>query len=536
VASADRRRERQVRQLLDQARREAQSGQAGDALRFQGEAIELSRALAGQYPADPRHRLSVASALYSQASMLTRAGRPADAVQALDESEQLYRSLGGTPGMPDIPPLVADISARRALALAGDGRGASAVPEAAAAVAFYEEMAGTDPARSRQRDLARVCADNAEVLARFGDPDIAAASADRAVRLYLSGAPPGTLCVSREDVGYLVTAASVGATIHAWHGRIEVSLAAAQLALKFASPGPLQETLRAVAARVDGLPPAGRASFGQDVAAALRRPPGAPSAAPAGPVAHAGPDAHAGPVTPAEPATPSEPATPTAPAAPTTVASSGDDAEAAAHVIGMLRAVAAVRMPAPSAGSAELITLTQALGRVGQVELGTGITRPALDGAIITPAGRCSPQMAPSYARRLAELAVAVLPAAPADGIRIGLEAHYLYAAASSRRVTAMRYQFAEFGPAWARVLLACSAEFERHGDLRMALDLASWAAGAAQQLAPLAALDFQVLVPLVRQCVERHGRMLMATGDRDEGEAALAAARTIGRPAARRG
>jgi hypothetical protein len=512
VASADRRREGQVQQLLDQARREAQSGQEGDALRFQGEAIELSRALAGQYPADPRHRLSVASALYSQASMLTRAARPADAVQALDESEQLYRSLSGLPGMPDILPLVADISARRALALAGDGRGASAVPEAEAAVAFYEEAAGSDAAPPRQRDLARVCADNAEVLARFGDPDIAAASADRAVRLYLSGAQPrGALSVSPTDIGYLVTAASVGATIHAWHGRIEVSLAAARLALEFASPGPLQETLRSVAARVDGLPPAGRASFGQDVAAALH---GQAGAAPAAPATSIPPAAQAVP----------------------TAVGRGDDAEAAAHVIGMLRAVAAVRMPAPSAGSAKLTTLAQALGHVGHVELGAGITRPALDCAIITPAGRCGPQAAPDYARRLAELAVAVLPTAPADGIRIGLEAHYLYAAASSRRVTAMRYQFAEFGPAWARVLLACSAEFERYGDLRMALDLASWAAGAAQQLAPLAALDFQVLAPLVRQCIERHGRMLMATGDRDEGEAALAAARTIGDPAAPRG
>ena len=38
-------------------------------------------------------------------------------------------------------------------------------------------------------------------------------------------------------------------------------------------------------------------------------------------------------------------------------------------------------------------------------------------------------------------------------------------------------------------------------------------------------------LTHLVRQCIERHGRMLIATGSRQDGEAALAAARTIAGP-----
>jgi hypothetical protein len=188
-------------------------------------------------------------------------------------------------------------------------------------------------------------------------------------------------------------------------------------------------------------------------------------------------------------------------------------------------------MPSPSSG-AGLTTLAGALARTGNDDLSTDITRPPLDCAISTPAGRCSPQMAPLHALRLAELAISVLPGAPADGIRIGLEAHYLYAAASRRQVVAMRYQFAEFGPAWARVLLACSAAFEQQGDLKMALDLASWAAGTAHELAPFMPMD-SGLAPLVRQCVERHGRMLMATGDRQGGQAALAAAGSMGDGAA---
>jgi hypothetical protein len=500
MTRTDSRRERQVLKSLRQAQDSARAGRLDEALAFQANAIELSRALAERFPDDPRHSESIASALYGQASMLARTGRPADAVEALGESEQLYRSITGLVGIPDTAPLIADVGARRALALAADGRGGSAVPEAEAAVAFYEqyEQAATnaDVAMSRRRDLARVCATNAEILTRFGDPDVAVASADRALRLYLSRErTPTRFAIDPGDVGYLVTAASVAATIHGWHGRIDVSLAAAQLALQFADLATLRDPLRTISARVDRTTLQGRADFGQAVATALRdrADPGGPQARSAG----------------------------------------GDDALTAASIIGVLRKIATSRMPAPSAGSERLTTLAQALGQAGHAELGSDIIAPALDCAITTPAGRCSPELAPGYARRLAELAVSVLPGALADGVRIGLEAHYLYAAASSAQVPAMRYQFAEFGPAWARVLLACSAAFEHDGDLRMALDLASWAAGTAMQLAPLAPLNSGVLVPLVRQCVECHGRMLIATGDWEDGEAALAQARAFGVPSA---
>jgi tetratricopeptide (TPR) repeat protein len=492
MTRTDSRREQQVLKLLREAQDSARAGRLDEALAFQANAIELSRVLAERFPADPRHRESIASGLYGQAGILARASRPADAVEALAESEQLYRSITGLAGIPDTAPLIADVGARRARALAADGRGGSAVPEAEAAVAFYEQYEQAAPTAdvrmSRRRDLARVCATNAEILTRFGDPDVAVACADRALRLYLSRErTQPRFAIGPGDVGYLVTAASVAATIHGWHGRIDVSLAAARLALRFADLARLRDPLRTISARVDRMTLEGRTDFGQAVATALR-----------------------------DRADPG-----------------GDDAQTAADVITVFRKIATRRMPAPSAGSDRLTTLVQALGHAGHAELGSDITAPALDCAITTPAGRCSPELAPGYARRLAELAVSVLPGALADGVRIGLEAHYLYAAASAARVPAMRYQFAEFGPAWARVLLACSAAFEHDGDLRMALDLASWAAGTAMQLAPLAPLNSGVLVSLVRQCVECHGRMLLATGDRENGTAALAQARAIGAPPA---
>jgi tetratricopeptide (TPR) repeat protein len=480
VARSVRRQEQRVMGLLDQAQREMGSGRLDTALRLQGEAIALSRELAGQHPDDPRNQLSLASALYSLGSMLTGAGQAGQAVQVLDESEQFYRQITGSPGMPQTAPLIADIAVRRALAFAADGRGASAVLEAAKAVEFYEPLADAGGGGPHRRDFARVCADNAKILARFGDPDMAVGSADRALRIYLSRrSAQNRVAVERQDIGYLVTAASVAAPIHAWYGRADVGLIAALAAVQFAGIAPLQESLDAVTARVNRMNGAQRAGFGQEVAAALR--------APAGPGA-------------------------------------GGDVAAVVQAVTVFRQLANVLMPEPPARDERLTTLAEALDTLGHSELGTGITRPALDCAIITPGGRCSPQLAPAYALRLAELAVSRLPAAQADGLRIGLEAHYMFATASRLQVSAMRHQLADFGPGWARVLLACSAAFEQLGDMRMALDLAAWAAGAAGQLLPFALLDSS-LAAQARQCFVRHGRMLIATGDQEAGAAALAAA-----------
>jgi hypothetical protein len=76
----------------------------------------------------------------------------------------------------------------------------------------------------------------------------------------------------------------------------------------------------------------------------------------------------------------------------------------------------------------------------------------------------------------------------------------------------------------------ACSAAFEQRGELRMALDLASSAAGAAAQLVPVTMLD-PGLAPLVRDCIARHAAMMSATGDPQGANAALATLRQLGLP-----
>jgi hypothetical protein len=194
---------------------------------------------------------------------LSGAGRAADAITALDESSS-------APGMPETAPLIADVGMRRALACADDGRGASAVTEAAAAVTACQALAAQVPAGQRTslhpvlRGLARVYTVGATILARFGDPDAAAGSADRGIRIYMSD-PTGTgaFAVAPEDMGNLVSGTSVAATIHALHGRIDISLFAAQVGAKFSGLPEWKEAMRSVAEQVQRMSAEQQAEFGR---------------------------------------------------------------------------------------------------------------------------------------------------------------------------------------------------------------------------------------------------------------------------------
>jgi hypothetical protein len=187
--------------------------------------------------------------------------------------------------------------------------------------------------------------------------------------------------------------------------------------------------------------------------------------------------------------------------------------------------------PGPPNNRLPLTTLAGALAATGQDpggQLVQALTRPVLDCAIIIPSQRSALSVAPAYAARLATTAIEVFPTSPVDGIRIGLEAHYLFAAASNAQHPELRYAFRDYGPNWARVLLAIAAAFEARNNLKMALDVASWAAGAARQLQLMPPFFTPELATLAQKCVQCHGQMLIATGDREAGEQALATAATI--------
>jgi hypothetical protein len=110
-------------------------------------------------------------------------------------------------------------------------------------------------------------------------------------------------------------------------------------------------------------------------------------------------------------------------------------------------------------------TLARVLGSAGRDDLAVRIT--AAPGAMIgglplVPEMRAADQLLPVTAMELAGVQGGDLPARAR--MLLGLEAHAMFAAASRRQVPGMRYQFAEFGPPWARAVLAIARLMKEQG------------------------------------------------------------------------
>jgi hypothetical protein len=115
----------------------------------------------------------------------------------------------------------------------------------------------------------------------------------------------------------------------------------------------------------------------------------------------------------------------------------------------------------------------------------------------------------------------------PAAGLRLGLEAHVLYARQSERQTPEMRYNMGEHGPPWVRTLLSCSQICEQHSLRDLALDLASWMAGIMNALAPFAFVDAGTR-SLVRSCLTWHIEILNRSGDSEGAAEAAQVLQTI--------
>ena len=171
---------------------------------------------------------------YDRAGTLLDQGRPDEAIVVLDEAEEEYGRR-------------ADVQVRRALAYGLAGAGATALVEAQSAVLRHRG--------GRRRELARALAVNADVLAAYGDPDLAVASADLAIRLFLRGRRP------RADRAELRRALAVAVAVHTAHGRHDLAGQAGAVARRIgglAGPAPTVLEIR-------------RPSLDVTVAAALTR-------------------------------------------------------------------------------------------------------------------------------------------------------------------------------------------------------------------------------------------------------------------------
>ena len=300
---------------------------------------------------------------------------------------QLRRAPAGgqirrAPGDGQMRPPPGDGQVRRALASGLAGAGASALVEAQAAVLHCRG--------GPRRDLARALAVNADVLAGYGDPDLAVASADLAIRLFLRGR---RAAADREE---LRRALAVAVAVHRAHGRYG-----------------LAEQAVAVARRIGGL------------------------VGPAPTVLEA-----------------------RRPALDVTVAAALDRLDRSAPLVGN-RPI--VRPPVE-------LELVVPLDRVGT--------------------GKRSGDAAARVGRALAGLAIEALPVDGAAGGRLGMEAHAMLAGAARLGSELLTEQLAAFGPPWAAALLACARRAEADRDHALALDLATRAAGVAEQLFPATLVD----------------------------------------------
>jgi hypothetical protein len=348
-----------------EARRLMGLGRRGEGLARYTGAVDMARRLAETDPDDPRPLGEYAAMLQSAGSLCAQAGQAAAALQSLSACEGIYRDLGDRWAL-DVRRQLAEVKARKTVTETGLSLGASAVLDADEAVTLYRGLLAEDDSAELALALAGALVGNAEALARYGDPDLAAASAGYAMRL----------CLPREQAP---------------------GFSAAQLQL---------------------------AAGVREAAQSWAR--------------------EAGGVTLAE----------------------------------------------------ALAAASQLLGRDRAPEdLAADLTRPAAGGVLMIPSDRCDPQLATGYAARLADVAIALLPAASWAGLRAGLEAHYLFAIGAPLQAPAPG-QFAGWGIPWARLL------FELCRVLAATPD-PPWSFALALNLVPRHLWVIDRLLPLVQRAPE---------------------------------
>jgi tetratricopeptide (TPR) repeat protein len=411
--------------------------------------------------------------MLDRARTLATDGRFDESIAALLQAEQEH--VASSHGTSDAA-FLADLWVLRGMAQYRRGYGGSAVLDLDAGVSSHGDLAASGD-RDAQLALAKALALNASVLQLFGDPELAAGSADAAIRLFLQhtdrlddGPPEAT------NSHHLCLAARVSGDVHAVSGRLEIALQADDIAVRTAdrladSDRPDDERLlvEAMTRKALRLRDAGR----MDEARPLFR-----SALDA-------------------------------------------DYDAAQAVSEQLAA------DPPLTLAQALASATERLGRPPSYDDLIALTTPAPHATLATTSGRCDLEAAPVRARELAGLARPMLGADPEAGLRLGLEAHYLFALGSRNGAQAMRFRLGEFGPVWADLLIDLSRAFEAAGESALAMDMAAWGGGLANSLLPFTVSD-EGLRSLVADCIERHGALLAAAGESDRARDAFTAARDL--------
>ena len=429
----------------------------------------LFRGLIQDHPEDSRAAQTLGALLYSKGQCLAEIELFDEAIAALGESEQIYAELPAP--LWESARLIADVRARKGKIESQRGRGASSVVLLDSAISTYQRILGEEAYWDEFLDLARVASLNASVLLEHGDPNLAVISADYAVGLYLSLAHEMNQrpTIANLHTPFLCSAARTALFVHAVDGRLEIAAAAADTYM---------QTARSIA-QTRG--PADISHLAEALAWM-------------GILAQA----------------------------------HGKDAESKRYLAeartldgAEVLKVEHIWQFAKKGNHTLLITVAsaltiavQAFGRASvSAELEQAMAfSPLVPGSrVFTSSARCPGETGLTRAQELAELATALIPTAPEAGLCLGLEAHYVFSAASKDETAILRQQFSEWGipwertllasdwgVPWARVLLACCRTYRDWGNTQMSEDLTDACLGVAQGLIPFAADD-----PKVRQLLD---------------------------------
>ncbi len=438
-------------------------------------------------------------ALFRQAAELVGRGLHQEAGARLGEALGVARQLAEAGE--DARRKQAEIDVLRGNLEFGQGYGASAVCYLENAFTKYMDLLSDPRLASDEgliRDLAQVLALNAEITMRYGDPALAAASADSAWRLYVGryGAPGW-------DSALMGRIAKTASAILARVGWLEDAIAADDCVIIEAreavtAGGSAADRARlATALAVQGLHI--NASGQED---GLRK---------------------------------------------------ATQCLSEARQVDVLAAAEAIAEWERTGSQEPPVTLPSALGTAARLlgerfpaDLPEAFTK-GMHKAVFRMSRRCDASDALRYAAELAGVAVDLLPLAAREGLRIGLEAHYLFAIGwTGLRIG--RDEALAWGVPWTRLILECcrvlATEAQQPTGLPLALDLATWNLDRIDMLHltlvgegsaagdPARSQDpgREEIAALLTDCLTQHAELFDASGEPDKARQLRQKAATIAR------
>jgi tetratricopeptide (TPR) repeat protein len=362
-----------VNTLLAQGREAYASGQAEQAVALFGQAAEDVRQLVERLPGENLLRQGLGTVHYDLGGAYLAAGRPAQAVAPLSQSLAAYAGLPAT-HQPDPQLLAADARARRGLAYALTGAGASAVLDVQAAIVAYVRRVDPQRVDAAYLGLSRVLMTGSDVLGAYGDPEVALVAARIGLSWCIEAARAGAVQPDEAMMIAMVRALSAERELVLGLGREEEA-------------GNAEETLRSLGAS---------------------------------------------PVT----------------------------------------TLIARRLAGDSPGL--LLPFAEAVGAAGDDDL-TALLLGEPVGPLCAPVFRVEPEHLTDAGLAAGEAALRLTDEDPDSAARLGLEAHFLLAAALEQQLPQFTSRSDEVSLRWCQVLAAVASRCAADGDRDLAADLGQW-------------------------------------------------------------